>query len=132
MDVDLTQNVMKLWAEPGGRNAFALYVLACLIGQLANGVWLWLKKEIPCVMDRFRQDPRSTIVALLTNAWAVAGVALLMPWEAVPLQTAIVMGLFQGFSSDSAVNKNARPIWADEQRTAANAAKESGNVAPRP
>lgn len=126
MDVDLTQNIVRLWNEPNGRIAFAAYFVCCILGQFGNAAWLWLKKEVPCIFDRFRDDPRSTIVSLITNAWAVAGVALLMPWEAVPVQTAIVMGLFQGFSSDSAVNKNTRPIWTEEQR--ANKKKEEKNV----
>lgn len=118
MDVDLTQNVVKLLNQPEGRIAFVLYVIACIGGQFMNAGWLWLKRDIPCVMDRFKQDARATAVSMITNAWAVVGVALLMPWEAIPLQTAIVMGVFQGFSSDSAVNKSSRPVWTEEQRAA--------------
>lgn len=118
MDVDITQNVVKLLNQPEGRIAFVLYVVACIVGQFINAAWLWLKREVPCVIDRFRKDVRATLVSLITNAGAVAGVALLMPWEAIPLQTAIVMGLLQGFSSDSAVNKSTRPIWTEEERAA--------------
>lgn len=119
MEIDITQNILKLLNEPGGRIAFAIYCLCCVAGQFGNAAWLWLKDQIPCVMDRFRSEPKATIVSIITNLGAVAGIAIVMPWEAVPIQSAIVMGLFQGFSSDSALNKSTRPIWTAEQRAKA-------------
>lgn len=123
MDVDLTQNLMKLLNEPHGRVAFVVYCLACFIGQVGHATWLWLKKEVPCVLDRFREDPRASAVSIITNFGVIAGMAVLIPFEAMPLQAAVIMGLTQGFSSDSALNKNPKAIWTDAQREAARAAK---------
>lgn len=118
MDVDLTQNILKLWNEPQGRNAFAVYCLACLSGQIICATWLWLKKEIPCVADRFMKDPRATTVAVIANIVAIIGVAMLIPFDAIPWKAALILGLSQGFNADSALNKNTRKIWTDEERQA--------------
>ena len=118
MDVDATQNILRLWNDTQGRNGFAAYVLCCMLGQILNAGWLWLKKEIPCVADRFIGDPRATAVSVITNLGGVASVAILIPFESMPLQAAIIMGILQGVSSDSVVNKNNRAIWTDEERAA--------------
>ena len=92
------------------------YVLACIIGQVANAVWLWLGKEIDCIADRFRDDPRSSIKSALTNLGIVVGTAVLMPWAGVPLKAAIMMGLLQGAYSDSKLNKSTRAVWSPQER----------------
>lgn len=116
MDVDLTQNILRLWNDSHGRNGFAAYVLCCILGQIGNAAWLWLKREIPCVADRFVSDPRATIVSIITNIAGVASIAMLIPFESTPLQAAMIMGFLQGVSSDSVVNKNTRAAWTDEER----------------
>lgn len=115
--IDVTQNVVKL-LEPAAFKAFSAYVGACFIGQIGNAIWLWLKKEVPCVMDRFRDDPRATAVAVLTNFGGIIGMAVAIPFGATPLEAAIVMGAMQGLSSDSMLNKNSREIWTNEKRAA--------------
>lgn len=120
MDVDITQNLLKLWNDTQGRNGFAAYVLCCMLGQIGNAGWLWLKREIPCVAHRFISHPRATAVSIITNIGGIASVAVLIPFEAMPLQAAVVMGLLQGVSSDSVVNKNNREIWTQKERKAKN------------
>lgn len=130
MDVDVTQNIVNLVQSPKGTTAFGLYVLGCLLGQIAHAGWLWLKKDIPCVFDRFRGDPRATIVSILTNVGGVIGVAIVIPFGDMPLMAAAVMGALQGISSDSVVNKNAREIWTTAQREAATTGGGNGTPAP--
>lgn len=96
--------------------ALSAYVLACIAGQIGNAMWMWLGKEIDCVADRFRDDPRSTIKSSIANLGIILGIAALMPWAGVPLKAAIIMGLLQGAYSDSKLNKSARSVWTDEQR----------------
>lgn len=117
MDVDLTQNILKLWNEPTGRAGFAAYCAACFLGQIGNAIWLWLGKEIDCVVDRFKKDARATIKALLTNFGLIVGIAFLIPFEGVPMSAAIVMGLMQGLSSDSKLNSSARKVWPHDAAT---------------
>jgi hypothetical protein len=125
MEVDLTQNIVKLLNEPNGRIAFTVYVLACLLGQIVHAAWMWLNKKIPCVMDRFREDARATVVSIITNVGGVISMAVVIPFEGMPLEGAIVMGILQGISSDSVVNKTAHPpreVWTPAQRAAATGA----------
>lgn len=105
--------------------ALGAYVVACIFGQLCNAVWMWLGKEIDCVMDRFKDDPRATIKSCIANLGVILGIAAVMPWAGVPLKAAILMGLLQGAYSDSKLNKSARPVWTPEQRQAA-AVTEAG------
>lgn len=122
MEVDLTQNIVKLLNEPNGRNAFAVYVLGCLLGQIVHAAWMWLNKKIPCVMDRFREDARATVVSIITNIGGVLGMAIVIPFEGMPLMAALVMGGLQGISSDSVVNKTKeapREVWTPAERMAA-------------
>lgn len=125
MDVDVSQNILRLWNDSQGRNGFAAYVLCCILGQIGNAGWLWLKKEIPCVAHRFVKDPRATAVSIITNIAGVASIAILIPFESMPLQAAVIMGLLQGISSDSVVNKNNRELWTAEEREK-NAARKKG------
>lgn len=128
MEIDLTMNIQKLLNEPNGRLAFGIYVASCLGGQLASAFWLWLNKKIPTPSFRFNDDPRSTAVSIILNLAGILGVAIAMPWAAVPYESAFFMGILQGFRSDSAVNKNNRMIWTEEQRKAA----AEKNDAPHP
>lgn len=118
MDVDfsLLQNIIN---DRATAINFVAYIMAALAGQLIYAVRLWLDKQIDCVFDRFRRDPRATAAALLTNLGVIATAALLVPFGQMPISAAIMMGLFQGISADSGINKSARPIWTAEQRAAA-------------
>ncbi|CAB4223372.1 hypothetical protein UFOVP1670_33 [uncultured Caudovirales phage] len=127
--MDVTQNISTLLSSSIAFKGFLAYCLACFLGQIANAAWLWLKKEIPCVIDRFRHDVRATVVAVLTNLGAIAAIAYLIPFDQMPLQAAIIMGAMQGFSSDSAINKTTRRIWTAEERTVAEA---TGSTPPNP
>ena len=119
MDIDtILQGITDLSNDPASAKAFAAYVLACIFGQVGNATWMWLGKEIDCVMDRFRDDPRATIKSCLANLGVIIGIAALMPWAGVPLKAAIIMGLLQGAYSDSKLNKSARAVWTPEQRDA--------------
>lgn len=117
MDVDLSQ-LQAIINDRATAINFVCYCLAAMAGQFGYASKLWLAKEIDCVMDRFRQDPRATILALLTNFSTIGGVAILIPFGQMPMQAAILMGFMQGWTADSAVNKSVRPIWTDAQRAA--------------
>lgn len=127
VEIDIAQNVAKLWNAPEGRNPFALYCLGCLLGQAGNAFWLFLGKEIDCVMDRFRDDWRSTTKAILTNIGIVVGIAFAIPFEGVPIAFAFFSGIMQGVTSDSKLNKSARKIWTEEKRETVTGEVRSGN-----
>lgn len=116
--IDWLQNFNTIFQLPATRNAFAAYVIACLAGQVGNAFWMWLGKEIDCVADRFHSDPRATVKAGLTQVGAVLVFALALPFEGVPIQTAIMLGLLQGAWADSKLNKSSRREWTPQERAA--------------
>lgn len=112
---------------------FVSYCVAAVLGQLACAGRLWLAKEIDCVFDRFRHDPRATLNSVLTNFTAVGLFGFAIPWAQMPLQdvlgigvmipvASIMMGLSQGYSADSALNKSARKAWTSAERAQQKAA----------
>lgn len=115
--MDITQVLEGLEAlDKASATALAAYVIACIVGQVGNAIWMWLGKEIDCVADRFRHDPRATVRSILANLGAILGIAALMPWAGIPIKAAIIMGLLQGAYSDSKLNKSARAIWTADER----------------
>lgn len=93
-----------------------VYVVVCFVGQACYAFWLWTAKEIPCVVDRFRQDPQSTAHSILANMVAIITLVAALPIADTPWRTILVMAIFQGISADSAVNKNAAKEWRGEER----------------
>lgn len=118
MDTDLLlQGFVTLLDDTEARWAFIAYVTTCVLGQIGNAVWLWLGREIDCVLDRFRQDPRSSVKAILAQLGAVLAFAAAIPFEDMPLRTAIILGLLQGLAADSKLNRSARKIWSPAERS---------------
>ena len=81
MDFDaLVKGFTTLGNDPKAATAYAAFVLACVTGQLGNGVWLWLGREIECVADRFRRDARSTARAVLAQFGGIIAFAAVIPF----------------------------------------------------
>ncbi len=107
--------MQQLLSDPALTNAL-LYILTAAMGQMFYAVNQWARKEIDCVMDRFRHDPRSSVAAILGNITAIIGVVAALPLSEMPVSAVIITAFFQGISADSVLNKNARKVWTDEER----------------
>lgn len=112
---ELRQALVEILGDPALQKSVA-YVVVCFIGQLAYAAKLWIWKEIDCVWDRFRHDPRATAQALITNMTVIIGVVALIDIGATPWKTVLVLALSQGIGADSAVNKSARKVWTESER----------------
>ena len=118
MDLDFSSNLNVILASQAATISFLTYVSSCVVGQIGNAIWLWLGKEIDCVFDRFRHDPRATIKALVVNFGVVFSVAIVIPFDGLNWKAALILGLMQGLSADSKLNASARKIWTEEERAA--------------
>lgn len=124
MDIDaLVKGFTTLGNDPKAATAYAAFVMACVAGQVGNGVWLWLGSEIECIADRFRRDAKSTARAVIAQLGGVIAFAAVIPFEDMPLRTAIILGILQGVAIDSKLNKSTRRVWDPETRAMVSAVR---------
>lgn len=121
----MKEQFAKLATDPALANSVIYFVFA-LAGQMFYAVHQWARKEIDCVMDRFRNDPRSSVAAIIGNVTAMVGVIAMLPMDQMPLQAVVITAFLQGISADSTLNKNVRAVWTEEQRAAASTVKPNG------
>ena len=90
----------------------AVFCAAAVGGQFLHAVKKWTEGY-----DWVRSNMRATIGAVLANALGIVGfVSTGALDEVTKIATVISLGLFMGFSADSAVNKGSRKVWDAEAK----------------
>ena len=106
--------------DPAILNA-GVYIVAAFAGQIFFAVKLWAGKQIECVWDRFGDDPRASVAAVISNITVMVGVVAILPLDTMPLSACLLTGFLQGISADSTLNKSERRQWSEAERQAAGA-----------
>lgn len=107
----MNQAIQTVLADPSILNA-AVFCVAAVAGQSAHAIKKWAEGEAWVLANAKR-----TIAAILGN---LGGMAAFISTGALDdmkkTATVIALGLFMGFSADSAINKGSRAAWTDEER----------------
>ena len=104
----MIQSILK---DPSVANS-VLFCAAAVAGQLGHAVKKWTEGE-SWILSNWKR----TVGAVLTNIVGMAGfVSTGALDEITKVATIIALGLFMGFSSDSAINKGSRAVWTDADR----------------
>ena len=96
-----------------------LYVIGTTVGMSINWLMKWLNKEVDCIVDMLRTEPRRTIASLLSQFGVIAAFIGTGALAGLTPYLAFVQGAAFGSAVDAWVNKGKRRDWADEQREAA-------------
>lgn len=106
-------SIQTVLADPSVRNA-AWFATAAVAGQTLHAVKKWAEGEA-WVMANFRR----TVGAVCGNIAGIVGfVSTGALDDMTKIGTVIALGVFMGFSADSALNKGARAEWTPEERAA--------------
>lgn len=94
-----------------------LYLGASVIGMVAHALKQWAVDNTPCITTYFlRQSPGLSFAALIGNLTAGAAMIGTGALDGVSLAAALGLGLTQGYSADSLINRGTRVIYTDEER----------------
>ena len=108
--MDAAQKVLR---DPSVLNAVA-FASAAIMGQVLHALKKWSEGEAWIMANA-----RRTVGAIIANGVAIAGfISTGALDEITKIATVLALGLFMGFSADSAINKGSREVWTDEQRNA--------------
>jgi len=108
--IDAAQKVLQ---DPSVLNAVA-FASAAIIGKALHAVKKSLEGEAWVTANIKR-----TAAAVIGNMIAIVGFISTGALDSMPkIATVLALGLFMGFSADSALNKGARKEWTDEERNA--------------
>jgi len=103
----------KVLADPSVMNAVA-FASAAIGGQVLHALKKWAEGEAWLLVNAKR-----TVGAVIANFIAIAGfISTGALDEITKIATVLALGLFMGFSADSAINKGGRKVWTDEEREA--------------
>lgn len=120
----IIEAALAIWHSPIGLNRFEWWIGAALSGHIAMAAHAWLTGSTVCFIDRFRSDPKATLIAIGTNILALIVLGLNggeASFATISITKAVSDGLFQGIALDAILNKNGRAKWSDAQRAAAQA-----------
>lgn len=109
--MDAAQKVLQ---DPSVINAVA-FASAAIVGQVLHALKKSLEGEAWVL-----ENAKRTIAAVIGNFIAIAGfISTGALDEITKIATVLALGLFMGFSADSAINKGgARQVWTDAERAA--------------
>ena len=108
--IDAAQKVLQ---DPSVLNAIA-FASAAIGGQVLHALKKWGEGE-----EWVLVNVRRTVGAVVANVVAIAGfISTGALDEITKIATVLALGLFMGFSADSAINKGARKPWTDAEREA--------------
>lgn len=105
--IDAVQHVLQ---DKSVLNA-GVYAVGCLAGQFIYWIRRWAVGE-KWVLCNFKM----TIAAITGNIGIMAGFLALGSVETLAVGTALFVGLAQGISADSIINRGERKPWSEGQR----------------
>jgi len=104
--------------DPAIQNSL-IYVIGAFLGILVNWLVKWLNKEVDCIMDMFRTEPRRTAAAFVGQIGVIMAFIGTGALTGLTPFLAFVQGTAFGSAVDAWMNKGKRREWTDEQREAA-------------
>jgi len=108
----MIEAAQKVLQDQSVLNAVA-FASAAIGGQVLHALKKWAEGE-----EWIMANVRRTIGAVVANFVAIAGFISTGALDSMPkIATVLALGLFMGFSADSAINKGGgRRPWTDEER----------------
>jgi hypothetical protein len=110
----MMETAQKVLQDQSVLNSVA-FASAAVGGQVLHALKKWSEGEAWIMANA-----RRTVGAIIANFVAIAGfISTGALDEITKIATVLALGLFMGFSADSAINKgNGRVVWTDEERAA--------------
>ena len=109
----MIEAAQKILQDQSVLNAVA-FGSAAIIGQVLHAMKKWAEGE-----EWVLANVRRTVGAVVANFVAIAGFISTGALDSMPkIATVLALGLFMGFSADSAINKGGRKEWTEEERAA--------------
>ncbi len=108
--IDAAQKVLQ---DQSVLNAVA-FASAAILGQVLHALKKWAEGEAWILANAKR-----SVAAVIGNLIAIMGFISTGALDSMPkIATVLALGLFMGFSADSAINKGARREWTEAERNA--------------
>jgi len=110
----MMEAAQKVLQDQSVLNAVA-FGSSAIFGQVLHALKKWAEGEAWILANA-----RRTVGAVIANFVAIAGfISTGALDEITKIATVLALGLFMGFSADSALNKGgSRVVWTDEERAA--------------
>jgi len=107
----MMEAAQKVLEDQSVLNAVA-FASAAIAGQVLHALKKWAEGE-----EWVFVNAKRTIGAVVANFVAIVGFISTGALDSMPkIATVLALGLFMGFSADSAINKGVRKPWTDEER----------------
>lgn len=107
----MMEAAQKVLEDQSVLNAVA-FASAAIAGQVLHALKKWAEGE-----EWVFVNAKRTIGAVVANFVAIVGFISTGALDSMPkIATVLALGVFMGFSADSAINKGVRKPWTDEER----------------
>ena len=111
----MIEAVQTVLADDATRNAVG-FVVGSIVGIPVNWIVKWANKEVDCLWDMARIQPRRTVLSIMSN-FALVTVAVATGTIPDKFVVAVAGGLLLTGFTDSFLNKAKRREWTDDERT---------------
>lgn len=94
-----------------------VYGIGAALGQVLHAIKKWADSDVDSPEQWMTTNTKRTIGSVIGNIAIMYGFVQTGALETVTALTALNIGIFQGISSDSILNKGSRTTWSAERRS---------------